>query len=126
MTYDDLGRMHLHVSFEGVVKENVYDGFGRMSAMNYYASVKRTTPLASSTNATNTPSTLTDGEAAGLATKQPLLLHWQLAVTSAADDLELYRHPNRSHDLRHSRGRVLHDSQSRRHVVVRLRCALAA
>ena len=38
MTYDDLGRMRLHVSFEGVVKENVYDGFGRMSAMNYYAS----------------------------------------------------------------------------------------
>ena len=38
MTYDNLGRMRLHVSFEGVVKENVYDGFGRMSAMNYYAS----------------------------------------------------------------------------------------
>ena len=38
MTYDDLGRQRLHISFEGVVKENVYDGFGRMSAMNYYAS----------------------------------------------------------------------------------------
>ena len=38
MTYDDLGRMRLHISFEGVVKENVYDGFGRMSAMNFYAS----------------------------------------------------------------------------------------
>ena len=38
MTYDDLGRMRLHISFEGVVKENIYDGFGRMSAMNYYAS----------------------------------------------------------------------------------------
>ena len=37
MTYDDMGRQRLHVSFEGVVKENVYDGFGRMSAMNYYA-----------------------------------------------------------------------------------------
>ena len=38
MTYDDLGRMRLHISFEGIVRENVYDGFGRMSAMNYYAS----------------------------------------------------------------------------------------
>ena len=38
MTYDDLGRMRFHISFEGVVKENIYDGFGRMSAMNYYAS----------------------------------------------------------------------------------------
>ena len=36
MTYDDLGRQRLHISFEGVVKENIYDGFGRMSAMNYY------------------------------------------------------------------------------------------
>ena len=37
MTYDDLGRQHLHISFEGVVTENVYDSYGRMSAMRYYA-----------------------------------------------------------------------------------------
>ncbi len=37
MFYDDRGRQTLHVSFEGVVTENVYDDFGRMSGMNFYA-----------------------------------------------------------------------------------------
>ena len=36
--YDSRGRETLHVSFEGVVSENVYDAYGRLSAMNYYAS----------------------------------------------------------------------------------------
>ena len=34
--YDDEGRQEIHVSFEGVVTENVYDDYGRLSAMNYY------------------------------------------------------------------------------------------
>ncbi|MCG8652848.1 MAG: hypothetical protein MI861_23615 [Pirellulales bacterium] len=36
--YDDRGRQILHISFEGVVTENVYDEFGRMSGMSFYAS----------------------------------------------------------------------------------------
>ncbi|WP_221225038.1 putative Ig domain-containing protein [Aporhodopirellula rubra] len=36
--YDDRGRQSHHTSFEGIVTENVYDDYGRMSAMNYYAS----------------------------------------------------------------------------------------
>ncbi|MBA3354293.1 MAG: RHS repeat-associated core domain-containing protein, partial [Blastocatellia bacterium] len=38
MTYDNRGRQQLHVSFEGIVAENVYDSFGRLSHVNYYAS----------------------------------------------------------------------------------------
>ncbi|MCA9137809.1 MAG: hypothetical protein KDB00_13650, partial [Planctomycetales bacterium] len=34
--YDSRGRQTLHASFEGIVTEDVYDSFGRMSAINYY------------------------------------------------------------------------------------------
>ncbi len=37
-TYDDRGRQVTHTSFEGIISETVYDGFGRMWAMNYFAS----------------------------------------------------------------------------------------
>ncbi|WP_236622194.1 RHS repeat-associated core domain-containing protein [Novipirellula maiorica] len=36
-TYDERGRQRLHVSFEGVVSENIYDDFGRLTFVNYYA-----------------------------------------------------------------------------------------
>ncbi|MCG8653329.1 MAG: hypothetical protein MI861_26055, partial [Pirellulales bacterium] len=35
-TYDTRGRQQLQISFEGVHSENVYDSFGRMSAIRYY------------------------------------------------------------------------------------------
>jgi len=38
MTYDNQGRQLTHTSFEGVVTESLYDGYGRMWAMNYYRS----------------------------------------------------------------------------------------
>ncbi len=36
--YDERGRRSRHISFEGVVSENSYDDYGRMSAINYYRS----------------------------------------------------------------------------------------
>ncbi|GAA4443172.1 hypothetical protein GCM10023156_00020 [Novipirellula rosea] len=38
-TYDDRGRQVTHTSFEGIISETVYDSFGRMWAMNYYADI---------------------------------------------------------------------------------------
>ncbi|MEO1617892.1 MAG: putative Ig domain-containing protein, partial [Planctomycetota bacterium] len=36
-TYDTDGRQKLHISFEGVITETLYDEYDRMWAMNYYA-----------------------------------------------------------------------------------------
>ena len=77
MTYDDLGCGRLHISFEGVVKENAYDDFGRMSAMNYYAD-EAAYSAGLMTQRDEYVLMPTEVAAVGVATKPSRLLPWQL------------------------------------------------